>query len=158
MFWKYFWTLFFLIFGQRHGVIIPVLTNQIMADKRREIYFLFCLFWRHVSSWRRPSKQWTSALRPVNKGRNKFCLCLLVGVHFQLRPVNKSFEADSPGNSFFEKSLLSCWNSVNQIYILNQDENLLLVIYHIHVVFQDIELSSLIAQCKYPPNIALILR
>ena len=129
-----------------------------MADKRREIYFLFCLFWRHVSSWRRPSKQWTSALRPVNKGRNKFCLCLLVGVHFQLRPVNKSFEADSPGNSFFEKSLLSCWNSVNQIYILNQDENLLLVIYHIHVVFQDIELSSLIAQCKYPPNIALILR
>jgi len=40
--------------------------------------------------------------RPVNKGRNKFCLCLLVGVRSQPRPVNKSFGATQGKKRIFE--------------------------------------------------------
>ena len=58
---KYFWTLFFLIFGQCHGVMIFFSTNRKEFEEWWEIYIFCCLFWRRVyfniNIKRAPSKQ-----------------------------------------------------------------------------------------------------
>ena len=76
---------FFLILGQRHGVLISVKPIRIglrSGGKSTEIYF-FCFICFEGVCYElftcRSSRMstYTSALQPVNKGRNKFCLCLL---------------------------------------------------------------------------------
>ena len=45
---KYFWTLFFLILVQRHGVIISISTNHKETGQGAGDLSFFCLFWRRV--------------------------------------------------------------------------------------------------------------
>ena len=93
-FLKYFWTLFFLILVQRHGVIIFISTNERKLGKAREIYLFFCLFWRRVLRtriffclfWRRVFRFTPSKHRMKQAGKI-FCSCWLV----KLEAVNKKF-------------------------------------------------------------------